>query len=262
MNDLKQLLRLQVFESLKANAQNILNRYELKCYSQNGEDGIIKEIFRRLPIGDNPIFVEFGVGDGLECNTLQLLFSGWRGYWIGNNKLAFSISPNSRLHYIAGFITIQNLKLIKQQLLDLKTEIDFLSMDFDGNDAYFLNELIELKPKVICTEYNSSVIPPGRFCIDYNDSHVWSGDDYFGASLQYFVDLLKGYKLVCCNLSGCNAFFVREDFGDLFMDVPDDINKIYNPPVYEILKGGHPVSPKTIENILSKPDTFFMHPKR
>ena len=52
-----------------------------KVYSQNDEDGIIAEIFNRIGT-TNKVFVEFGVGDGLENNTLALLFQGWTGLWI------------------------------------------------------------------------------------------------------------------------------------------------------------------------------------
>lgn len=45
-----------------------------KVYSQNDEDGIIAEIFRRIGVSDRRCFIELGVGDGLENNTLALLF--------------------------------------------------------------------------------------------------------------------------------------------------------------------------------------------
>ncbi len=42
-----------------------LNKYEYKVYSQNGEDGIIEEIFKL--IGETTkYFIEFGVGNGLQ----------------------------------------------------------------------------------------------------------------------------------------------------------------------------------------------------
>jgi hypothetical protein len=52
-----------------------------KGYSQNDEDGILQEIFRRINT-TRRVFVEFGAGSGTENNTLYLLFSGWRGLWI------------------------------------------------------------------------------------------------------------------------------------------------------------------------------------
>ena len=50
-------------------------------YSQNDEDVIIQEIFRRIGTATRR-FVEFGEGDPL-CNTgTYLLLSGWSGEWI------------------------------------------------------------------------------------------------------------------------------------------------------------------------------------
>lgn len=48
-----------------------------QVYSQNNEDGIIAEIFRRIGT-QNRTFVEFGVGDVLQNNTRLLLELGWK----------------------------------------------------------------------------------------------------------------------------------------------------------------------------------------
>ena len=58
-----------------------LLRYHSQVCSQNGEDGIIHEIFRRIGT-TTKIFVEVGVGDGCENNTAFLLSQGWTGFWI------------------------------------------------------------------------------------------------------------------------------------------------------------------------------------
>src|ERR1041384_5411568 len=58
-----------------------LERYGFKVYSQNDEDGITQEIFSRIGT-TSKTFVEFGVGNGLENNTLTLLLKGCNGRWI------------------------------------------------------------------------------------------------------------------------------------------------------------------------------------
>src|SRR5438094_892724 len=56
-----------------------LTRYERTVYSQNGEDGILQAIFARAGT-TNRFFVEFGVGDGRQCNAAYLARrKGWTG---------------------------------------------------------------------------------------------------------------------------------------------------------------------------------------
>jgi len=71
-----------------------LERYGYKVYSQNDEDGIIAEIFKRIGT-TNKKFVEFGVQDGLECNGHFLLHKGWHGLWLeGSSKYCKEIRDN------------------------------------------------------------------------------------------------------------------------------------------------------------------------
>ena len=131
-------------------------------------------------------------------------------------------------------------------------------MDLDGNDIYVLEELLKKidHPSLIIAEYNAKFPPPIRFKIKYDAQFVWRADDYFGASLSEFVHVLKkySYKLVCCNShTGSNAFFIKNDFFDLFKDVPQEIEKIYVEPRYQLYeKYGHPQSIKTIELIFEE----------
>src|SRR5258705_8155878 len=62
-----------------------LLRHGYKVYSQNDEDGIIHEIFKRIGINSRT-FVEIGVEIGTECNTMGLLVDSWKGLWIEANS--------------------------------------------------------------------------------------------------------------------------------------------------------------------------------
>jgi len=193
--------------SLKAVVPGNPAVHGFKVYSQFDEDGIIEEIFRR--IGDGRTFVEIGCGNGLENNTHYLLLKGWRGTWVDGSERNISairrhLPANERLKVVHQLVNRENVRDL------LPRELDLLSLDIDGNDLEVLTSIMTVSsPKVICVEYNGKFPPPIAISIRYNLSHTWAHDDYHGASLQAFVNLLTGYKLVACGLSGANAFFGR-----------------------------------------------------
>jgi hypothetical protein len=241
----------------RAASRNPLIRAGKKYYSQTDEDGITLEIMRR--IGRNiGVFVELGAGDGLENNTLILLMSEWKGVWLGSDNMRVTIPPDSaRLRYSDSWLTAENcVALIARELAALPAPgFDFLSIDLDGNDYYIAQELLKsgARPSVIVVEYNAKFPPPILWTIKYDPDHRWAGDDYHGASLQMFADLFANadYRLVACNITGSNAYFVRNEFAPAFADVPSDIATLFQPADYNWFVGlGHPPSPKTIERFL------------
>ncbi|PKH24989.1 hypothetical protein CIG19_06300 [Enterobacterales bacterium CwR94] len=253
------LLLEGLIESWHENAKNPLAKYGNKTYSQNDEDGITLEILRRMGLTKNGTYAEYGVGNGLENNTLILASLGWRGYWVGGQDLAFDYTKSSRLHYIKQWITLDNINQLTNSGLNyLQTSSpDLISLDLDGNDYHFIEALLQkgLSPHVFIVEYNARFTPPGHFIMPYNPQHRWDGSDYFGASLMSLCELFIkfGYRLVCCNAqTGSNAFFVKGNHANLFTDVPASVLDIYVPPRYNLLKKyGHRISPKTIETLLA-----------
>jgi hypothetical protein len=259
--NLADLLLYQQTIELQTSHPNPLNRYGRKCFSQTDEDGITLEILRRLGIANQGGFAEFGVGNGLENNSLILASLGWRGFWVGGEDLAFKLEASDRLMYIRDWITLENIiKLTRQGTAFLQQSgVDVASLDLDGNDIYFVARLLEnaFRPKLFIVEYNAKFPPPVRFQVRYDPDLRWTGDDYFGASLSSFVELFSkhGYRLVCCNShTGANAFFIRSDYSDLFADVPTDISEIYVAPRYHLYSSfGHRPSASVIERILASP---------
>ena len=175
-----------------------------------------------------------------------------------------ALNPNPRnvaklnFHYQKAWISRSNIvDLYKTGLNEIRrAQCDVISLDLDGNDYYFVEMLLSAGalPKLFIVEYNAKFMPPIRFKIDYDESHRWMSDDYFGASLCSYVDLFKmhDYSLVCCSLSGANAFFVRNEHMDLFADVPKEIEHIYSAAKYFLIGldfAGHPTSLKTVENM-------------
>jgi hypothetical protein len=242
--------------------QNPLNHFGAKFFSQSDEDGITLEIIRRLELKTGA-FLEFGVGDGTENNTLVLLSIGWRGAWVGGENLAFDPHVNpKRLFYKKAWVSLDNInELVRSTLSAIAaSDVDVLNVDLDGNDLYFTEALLNvLHPKLVIVEYNAKFPPPARWSVEYDPNFRWDGTDYHGASLASFCDLLArfGYTLVCCNAAtGANAFFVNNNYRTAFKDVPQDINNIFISPKFQLpVHFGHPASPKTIAQMLSGPGT-------
>lgn len=262
LDHLSTLLLAQDYARICEHHANPLNRCGRKIFSNSDEDGITLEIARRIGMVGG-VFAEFGVGNGLENNTIALAAIGWKGFWVGGQKLAFSVetaAPGTQgdFAFFQEFVDRTNVLPLARQGLDTiaESELDLLSLDLDGNDFYFIEELLKggLRPKIFLVEYNAKFPPPIRWKIDYDPQHRWSYDDYFGASLMEFCDLFErhGYFLVCCNSgSGANAWFVQSAYRNAFRDVPQDVNVLWSPPRYFQVKYGHPASPKTVVSIIN-----------
>lgn len=218
----RMLVELNYFNLIndkKYNDQKNLINYGFKVYSQSDEDGIIQEIFTRINV-DSKTFIELGVQDGKECNTLFLLKSGWKGLWIDMStdlevfNKDFSSYLNEKLILKKTKITKENVnKVIENHKSFLGDKIDLLSIDLSQNTFHILKNLEIYKPNVVVTEYNAKLRDKIKWECKYTIDEPWDGSDNFGASLKSFQKMLeeKGYNLVGCNITGVNAFFVRKE---------------------------------------------------
>lgn len=241
--------------------KNPLNQFGNKVFSQTDEDGITLEIIRRIGI-ERGVFTEFGVGNGLENNTLVLAALGWTGFWVDTTPPAINLKQvdKPRFAMMNRHVSMDNiLDTMKQGLSYTSNDRpDFISFDFEGNDYYLIEKLLSngYQPQVFLVEYNAKFMPPIEWKVEYSADNVWSYDDYFGASLMSFVKLFEqhGYFLACCNqFTGSNAYFIRDEHRDQFRDVPTDVMDIWMKPQYYLPRlYGHQSSPKTAESILNK----------
>lgn len=227
-----------------------LEPYGLKVYSQYDEDGIIQEIFSRIGV-DRSLFVEFGVENGLENNTLKLLLEGWHGLWMeGNRRYVSQINSKFSGLIQKGNLRVQNAFIDRDNINDLigrqyTGEIDLISIDIDGNDIYILENLEIIRPRVVVIEYNGKFPPSMSIAQAYNAKHQWRGGDYGGSSLAAITKVAgrKGYSLVGCNITGVNAFFVRNDLLADHFCAPFTAENHYQPARYflwQTFTVGHP----------------------
>ncbi|TXK21616.1 hypothetical protein FVR03_23285 [Pontibacter qinzhouensis] len=202
---------------------NDINDYEFKIFSQFGDDGIIQYLIKNIEI-KNEIFIEFGVENYLESNTRFLMMNNnWTGFVMdGSDKAMKSLENQSwywqyNLTQKAVFIDKANINALLESTGF--SDIGLLHIDLDGNDYHILKEIemSRLNPSIIIMEYNSVFGKDRQITVPY-DKHfdrtkAHFSNLFFGASLPALnnaaVEL--GYILVCCNLAGNNAYFVRKD---------------------------------------------------
>ena len=231
-----------------ANA-SALAHFEHQVYSQNGEDDIIAEIFRRIAVGSRT-FIEIGVGDGLENNSAFLLSQGWTGTWMeGSPKNARAIRRNftklissDRLRFIESFITAENVAGLIASA-GMGAEVDLLSIDIDRNTYFIWEALPLIRARLVVVEYNATLPPWLDWKVQYRADEWYDETFYYGASLKSYEMLGQrlGYSLVGCDLHGVNAFFVRNDLVKANFAAPFTAEALYEPARYWLIRTmGHP----------------------
>lgn len=209
-------------QQLILDSKNI-NDYEFKIFSQFWEDGIIQFLIKNVRI-ENKLFIEFGVENYLESNTRFLMMNNnWVGFVMdGSEKAIESLKKQS--WYWKYNLTGKAIFIDKENINNLLAKTNFsniglLSIDIDGNDYHIFKEidLSKINPSIIVLEYNSvfgkerAIAVPYKKDFDRTKAHY--SNLFFGASLAALNYLAnkKGYSLVGSNITGTNAFFVRND---------------------------------------------------
>jgi hypothetical protein len=187
-------------------------RYRRNVYSQNGEDGVIAEIIRR--IGLKPTWTcDVGAWDGrYGSNCYALVKKGWPCLMIEADGRKFEylqqlarradglIRPmHAHVDHAGGPQSLD--ALIERATLPGKIEV--LSIDIDSYD-YFVWQSLSHRPAIVVIEITSST-PPGE--------HYIFGSDRGSKRLTTFSAMLelgrrKQYTLACHT---GNMIFVREE---------------------------------------------------
>ena len=196
-----------------------LGASELRVFSQNGEDGVLAEIFRRIGAPAR-FFVEFGVESGREGNCVYLAdVAGWDGLFIEANPPKFrqleqKYAACDGVCTSEAMVTPANVEELFHRG-GVPAEPDIVSIDIDGGDYWVWEAIVNYRPRVVVAEYNSA-IDARRRLVQPRERAGWDGTDFFGASVAALRALgeSKGYRLVYTELAGVNTFFVREDLAD------------------------------------------------
>jgi hypothetical protein len=190
--------------------------YSNNVYSQNGEDGILSEIFKRLEpslssVNDRTC-VEFGAWDGVHLsNTFQFIENfGWKAILIEGDESRFTSLKQLAVNFpnitpVNQFVgrwtdKSDNLESILSDLA-LPCNFELLSIDIDSYDLDVWEGLTDFSPLVVVIEINSS-FPPG--ILKRHDEY--SSGNSFSSTLE--VAIQKGYTLVAHT---GNCIFVKNE---------------------------------------------------
>jgi hypothetical protein len=189
-----------------------ISKYRGNVHSQNGEDGVLKEILRRLNITSGYV-CEFGAWDGVYLsNTFDLIQRGFKSVLIEGDEEKFkdleklsatyaTITPIcAYVDHIPGSETSLD-NLLKKT--DIPYDFDVLSIDIDSFDYQVWDSFKNYMPKIVVIEINSSI----AFSVP---DHIHTPGKFEGTSFLPMMKLAeqKGYSLV--GHTG-NLIFIRRD---------------------------------------------------
>jgi hypothetical protein len=205
------------------NSKNLWD-YEVKVYSQWGEDGILDYLTEKLKIY-KPKMLEIGVGDFNECNSRALVeFKNASAYLVDINENLEAIINNSELKWKThlktetSWVSPNNINLVVQNAQGFMNGMDIISLDIDGIDYWILKQMnIPPNVQIIVVEYNpifgSKYELTVPFKENFDRAHEHFSHLYFGCSISAWIKLLeqRSYCFVGTNRVGNNAFFVKQN---------------------------------------------------
>jgi len=198
----------------------MFGNYSNNVHSQNGEDGIIEEILRRLDVNyDTSWCVDIGAWDGiLYSNTYNLVQKGMHAVFVeGASEKIPDLNKTAQFYKkiipIEAFVshdpTSENSLDNILKRTPIPTDFECISIDIDSFDLDVWDSLKEYSPKIVVIEINSSVAPgiiwrhgsPESQSVNGN-----TGGNTFSATNEVAKE--KGYTLVCHT---GNNIYIRND---------------------------------------------------
>lgn len=209
----------------------VLRPYQKNVTSQGGQDGVIERIFEVIGV-KNRWCIEFGAWDGKHLsNTWNLINNhGWSAVLIEADKERFQelqdrYAGNAKVHGLNQYVGFLDGKDSLDTLLEQTNcprDVDFVSIDIDGNDWHIWKSLERYRPRALVIEYNPTAGPDVYFVQD-RDFGINQG-----SSLRALVQLgkEKGYELVSADH---DAYFVRAEDFPLFGIADNDVSQMFTP---------------------------------
>ena len=213
---------------------NLLS-YSRDVTSQNGEDGVIEQIFSVIGAGSKWC-VELGALNGVHDSNVWHLVkeNGWSGVLIEADQTQFErlqreYASIARVHCLNTFVSFGGADSLGTVFArtPLPKTFDLFSLDIDGNEYHLWDSLTDYRTRVMVVEFNQT-IPNEVTFIQPRDMAVFQG-----SSLRALIELgkRKGYELVTANEA--NAFFVLKELFPKFGITDNTIDALHTDHQYE-----------------------------
>lgn len=188
----------------------------IRLFSNQEEDGIILSLLAKLNIREG-FFLDLGSNDCINSNCASLVFHfNWTGIFVDADEKLLRIGKRNYrffgkadgLEFVPAFLDPETVDGFVKGMVKGR-EVDFMSLDIDGNDYAIWKAIQSVQPKLLVIEnrieygLEEIVVSPGPS----TPAEQW------GASITSMVQLgkAKGYTLVAANAAGFNTFFLRND---------------------------------------------------
>jgi len=209
------LLRERYLDPAQLPYPERLTARRFRLGSQNQEDGLTLALLQEAGATCRR-FVEIGAGLSGGNSGFLARECGWAGLMVDGHE-AHMAQVGRRfptVTAVAAWVTRENVNALIESH-GFGGEVDFFSLDLDGNDYWIWEAVTACTPRVAVLEYNSmfgaerAVTVPYDADFDRRRQH----STYYGASLAALTRLSarKGYRLVAVEPTGVNAFFLRDD---------------------------------------------------
>jgi hypothetical protein len=161
-------------------------------------------------------FVDIGCGrNGGNCGLLALEL-GWSGLMVDASQAAIrqlgeQLGGNSRVAALARRVTPDGIDAFLSEQ-GVAGTLDVFSLDIDSYDYWVLKAMTAVRPRLLIVEYNWLFGGERAVTVPRDADLAAAPKGYHGASLAAFARLLegRGYRLVCVEPMGVNAFFLAE----------------------------------------------------
>lgn len=204
-----------VRDSAFSSPHNLISR-RFVLHSQNEEDGITLALLKIAGVASRR-FIEIGCG-AKGGNSAVLAFEfDWGGLMVDANPthvagLGMLLGTRPDVTLTCASVSSSNINTLLRDH-GITGEVDLLSIDVDSYDYWLLDAMNVCSPRLIIVEYNALFGPERAVTLPDTPRPTKVPKGYFGASLAALEKLArqKGYRLVVCEPSGMNAFFLRND---------------------------------------------------